>query len=502
LIINKNIPITKDKKSKKMQKKYKKAFSLVELSIVILITSILITGALGVSKTSKNNEKAKITKERMDIVYDAIATFVAQNRRLPCPASLELAKGHADYGLELGGDQSTIATACAGTFSINSAIVHQNPAYGMVPTQALGLDPEMAEDGFGTKFSYIVDRRFTRTSTGSEDAAVISFELIKSLPHEADAIGKDLVGIILTASGTPITPNNNAILVLISHGANKFKGWNASGTTQNIAAGTADENSNGCGSIDDPQTVPCNTTSVDNTYDRNFIASSTDANFDDIVLFKTKTQLVRDAGLEFIMCNGAEATINAGSPTTCTGTGTTQTWANNNYGVTAASSSNNGACFKTCGKYGIWGSMNSANPHLHVGNNTEQLLSNNVPNVLNFNTEIENRNYGSRPLSSQFKPNVAGYWLVSYNVIFKNAASNSRLAWIEKNSQPLRYAYTEVHVANSWNWVGLSGTSSIYFNGTTDYIKIIAAQASGGTLGSGNTADSTGNQVILDYLNP
>ncbi|MFT6386534.1 MAG: prepilin-type N-terminal cleavage/methylation domain-containing protein [Rickettsiales bacterium] len=55
-----------------MQKKYKKfqikkAFSLVELSIVILITSILITGALGVSKTSKDNDKVQITKERMDM---------------------------------------------------------------------------------------------------------------------------------------------------------------------------------------------------------------------------------------------------------------------------------------------------------------------------------------------------------------------------------------------------------------------------------------------------
>jgi prepilin-type N-terminal cleavage/methylation domain-containing protein len=41
-------------------KKFKKAYSLLELSIVIIIVSILITGTLSVSVGSINNMKVKI----------------------------------------------------------------------------------------------------------------------------------------------------------------------------------------------------------------------------------------------------------------------------------------------------------------------------------------------------------------------------------------------------------------------------------------------------------
>ncbi|MFT7098244.1 MAG: hypothetical protein ACJAS6_000092 [Rickettsiales bacterium] len=409
----------------------------------------------------------------MDIVYDAISTFVAQNKRLPCPASLELAKGHANYGLELGGNQSTIATACAGTFSINSAIVHKNPAYGMVPTQALGLDPEMAEDGFGTKFSYIVDRRFTRTSTGSEDAAVISFELIKSLPHEADAIGAGLVGIILTASGTKITPNNNAILVLISHGANKFKGWNASGTTQNIAAGTADENSNGCGSIDDPQTVPCNTTSVASTYDRTFIASSTDANFDDIVLFKTKTQLVRDAGLEFIMCNNLEAST---PDTNSVCELVAQTFSTANYGDD--SYGDGGICLKTCGKYGIWSGEKIDQPisaSLAVFNEGATMVIGATLVTMPFGLEKfdDNDEFSNNTYIVKKK----GKYSVTYNLLldWNNLSANELYVYVVVNDINVRS-----HIFNSYaNGRGGMNNSYVLDLNTDDVVKI-NAQASFG----------------------
>ncbi len=299
-----------------MQKKQKTAFSLIELSVVILIIGIIIGTSVGISKTTVNSSKAKVTKERMDTIYKALSNFVATNRRLPCPSVLTLAKGAAGYGVE---------AATPGTCTGITA--NGNTIYGMIPITALGLDPDMGEDGFGTKFSYVVDRRFTKQSLN--DLSVDGFEITKAVKAENGvAISPTLIR-VQGPAGTDILPDLNALFVLISHGANKNSGWNATGIAQNPAGSIADETSNSFSS-----------------FDNIFITSSTDPNFDDILLFKTKPQLVRDAGLEFIICNFAEAQTS------------TRAWTKNGlYGCTICSTTADNS--KTCGKYGVWNSLST-----------------------------------------------------------------------------------------------------------------------------------------------
>jgi prepilin-type N-terminal cleavage/methylation domain-containing protein len=300
-----------------MPKKTKTAFSLVELSIVILIVSILITGSLGISKTAINNTKVQNTKEKMDKVYKALTNFVAINRRLPCPALLTISKGTSGYGNETG----------AGTGTCTGLTPNGNTVYGMIPITALGLEPDMAEDGFGTKFSYVVDQRFTKQSTSTESTD--GFEMTKSVKAEDGlAISPTLIR-VQGPSGSDILPDLNALFVLISHGANKNSGWNATGTAQNPAGGIADETNNSAAS-----------------FDSTFIAYSTDPNFDDILLFANKPKIVRDAGLEFMMCNKGEAAT------------ASKTWTvNGNYGCSVCSSTANNQ--KTCGKYGVWSALST-----------------------------------------------------------------------------------------------------------------------------------------------
>lgn len=297
-----------------MQKKEKTAFSLIELSIVILIVSILVTGSIGISKTAIGNSKNKITKERMDTIYKALSNFVVINRRLPCPSVLTLAKGTAGYGAE---------AATPGTCTGITA--NGNTVYGMIPISALGLNPDMGEDGFGTKFSYVVDKRFTKQSAST--ASTDGFEIVKAVKAENGAAISPTLIRVQGPSGTDILPDLNALFVLISHGANKNSGWNATGTAQNPAGSVADETANSFSG-----------------FNNIFIAYSTDPNFDDILLFKTKPQLVRNAGMEFMMCNAAEAQTS------------TKTWTTNGlYGCNVCSTTANNN--KTCGKYGVWSSL-------------------------------------------------------------------------------------------------------------------------------------------------
>ena len=76
------------KKLKYKSVKKNKAFSLIELSIVLLIISILASSALSISTNSIINNKIKVTNDRINQLYKAIGNFLVINGRIPCPASL------------------------------------------------------------------------------------------------------------------------------------------------------------------------------------------------------------------------------------------------------------------------------------------------------------------------------------------------------------------------------------------------------------------------------
>jgi prepilin-type N-terminal cleavage/methylation domain-containing protein len=319
--------MVKIRTKKTYQKSQKKAFSLIELSVVILIISILVSGGLSVSKTSIYNYKVKVTNERMDKVYSSLASFVLNNKRLPCPAPLDVAKGVAEYGWE---------ALNQGTCTNITLIDVTDPydlVYGMIPVSTLGLSPEYGEDGFGTKFSYVAAKSFTQVSSGVLNDG---FETIQAMPSVGSGeLPINIINIQNNNNGTNEIFLSNALFVIISHGNNKDGGWNATGTSQN-PDGNASEVDNKWG---DPNIT--------------FTAYSTDSSFDDIVLFKDKTQLLKDAGAEFMLCIGQEASV-ADTADVCDGA----EWDGRIvvYGEDSLSSTGGEDCTRKCGKYGVWGS--------------------------------------------------------------------------------------------------------------------------------------------------
>jgi prepilin-type N-terminal cleavage/methylation domain-containing protein len=268
------------------EKKFKKAFSLIELSIVIVIVSIMITGVLSVSVSSINNAKIKTTNDRMKEVYKAMGNFLLVNKRLPCPAAITKVKSvDSDYGAEVGG-----GSGCSGEGVYQSATV-STLVYGMVPVRALGLANDMAEDGFESKFTYIVDKDMTNT-----------FEATPTLGNATFSTGTYTS--ILTINDKPgggtqaITVD--AIMALISHGANKSGAFNANSATQNTRSSNADELENDATTFDN---APTPKTAA---FDIIIISSSADSDvFDDIVFFKRRNDFVQDFSSMFLIpCEG------------------------------------------------------------------------------------------------------------------------------------------------------------------------------------------------------
>ena len=270
------------------EKNLKTAYSLVELSIVIVIISILITGAMSVSVSSINNAKIKTTNDRLVEVYKAIGNYLLINKRLPCPASITKVKTvDSDYGTEM-------PSGCSGTGVYSDG---GNLFFGMIPIRALGLANEMAEDGFETKIAYVVDKRFTVAPE-----AVPNFTTTPTSHITFSTATKNNVITINNKFGSVVqTITNDAILVLISYGANKSGGFNANSSSINTRSSDTEE-----------LAISINNSNiVGNTF---YASSGASDVFDDILLFKTRDNIVSDFNaITLIPCQNAQSGSSANS---------------------------------------------------------------------------------------------------------------------------------------------------------------------------------------------
>ena len=284
------------------RKKTIKAFTLLELSIVVLVSSILISGAFGVSIISINNAKIKITKERQKEVYEAMGRYLAANGRIPCPASMLLSKTDSNYGVEVS--CSSLPASSSGVWQSSGS---DNVYYGMIPSKTLGLKSEMAEDAFGSKFAYVMIKGygiaadFGTAANTTVDISTIANRTNKISVYE-NFINNTTEAIEVTHSEASVP---KAIFVIISYGANKSGAFNSNSTSQNAAPNpNSDE---GYNALNNTYYGTSFSSQSGNFYNRgtessffnsSFLASSPNgAAFDDILFYKTLEQMAVDFNL-------------------------------------------------------------------------------------------------------------------------------------------------------------------------------------------------------------
>lgn len=268
-----------------MKKIHKKAFSLIELSIVLVIIAIVVAGTLSVSTVSVTNAKTKVTIDRMKEIYKAIGQYVSLNQKLPCPASLVLTKTMSGYGSSTGSAGSCSAT---GVYQSNAASAI---LIGMVPVATLGLPIEMGEDGFGNKIMYVVSKYFTAADYPSTTTANLGISTSGFSSHlETD---NSTIRIMQQPTGNVISGN---AVALISYGSNGYGAFKSTATTQtNSTSSDGYEQQNYISNA--------NTAGLPNLADYGVIAGNanyvviTSTNlsstvFDDIVMFKTRSQMM------------------------------------------------------------------------------------------------------------------------------------------------------------------------------------------------------------------
>lgn len=266
----------------------------------------------------------------MNEIYKAMGGYLLSNKALPCPASLiQIKSSSTSYGVAGSAGACTNLSGVYANTNSGATIV-----YGMIPTQDLKLNSDMAEDGFGNKFTYIVTKSLTDTTdtTGFGAASKVGNLVVK------ESLG----------GTSEINNTTDAAFVIISHGANKIGAFNNNAATQNLSpAGTADEQKNYGSSI----------SGADVTLGANFVSAAPNSDsFDDVLFYKNKNMVLLDFNvLSLISCAQDTTTVDNCLGGTCT-------WPKTSYNQIVSANENCADSHKStvtkptrrCGAFGVW----------------------------------------------------------------------------------------------------------------------------------------------------
>lgn len=165
----------------------RRAFSLLELSVVIIVIGVIAGVALGL-KQSGAEDCVGATKEQLTQVDAALRGYVTKHDRFPRPAIRTAGVEDTQYGRE----------ASAASLDSNGGVL-----FGALPFQALELPPSYAGDCWGNKFTYAV----------TED-------LTDSVKFNATLPGPVFEGKITIKSSPTSTVSTTMAYAIISHGLN------------------------------------------------------------------------------------------------------------------------------------------------------------------------------------------------------------------------------------------------------------------------------------------
>lgn len=135
-----------------------KGFSLLELSIVLVILGFMTTASLTITKGILNQGKQKITKDRMYRIENAINSFLIKNGRLPCPAGI---KKKYTTNSEIKESVSTDEMGCI-VNDTSGIKLNANVYIGTIPADDLEIQKNEIADGWFNKYTYIVVKDFVK----------------------------------------------------------------------------------------------------------------------------------------------------------------------------------------------------------------------------------------------------------------------------------------------------------------------------------------------------
>ncbi len=247
-------------------KRKTQGFSLIELALVLLIGGLAFGMIVGVTGSLREGQQRSTIRTQLETIDTALANFVTQYKRLPCPANGAIASD------SIGAGQETLSAGPPpATLPPKGTCDPNNQLNGVVPWITLGLSEADITDPWGARISYRVDPALAAGSPfpalmdmsncdPSSSVPASPFPAISACKTPVPSCtntsgctspteflfnkGLDVWDGVNGATGWSVRQNNRgagtgAAYVLISHGVSGTAAYNAKGLLQpgSIAAG-------------------------------------------------------------------------------------------------------------------------------------------------------------------------------------------------------------------------------------------------------------------------
>jgi prepilin-type N-terminal cleavage/methylation domain-containing protein len=221
-------------------------FTLLEMSIVLIIIGLIVGMVAPLIGQITDSTREKSTSVKLDNIEEAIVAFVRSEGRIPCPAD--------PTATPLGEERAT----CQSTTTDD----------GLVPYRSLGLSEEAVIDGCGQYISYHVDDAYANNATLNSPLVAGGF---CGVTANNITVNDD--------NGDDLSPSQDVVYVLVSHGENGFGRFNP--------PASARINATGGGTFEDENA------DSDDTFvaTRFFDANATNGPYDDQVAWSTKNNI-------------------------------------------------------------------------------------------------------------------------------------------------------------------------------------------------------------------
>jgi type II secretory pathway pseudopilin PulG len=156
-----------------------KAFSLLELGLVLLIMGVIGSQLVPMIKKTLILKKHEITKRNQEIIFQSVADYAKRQSRLPF-ASRPTLKGAEQANLTIG----------------------------IVPYQTLGLEERSAKDGFGHYMTYAMNSTLGKTNSISNQS-----DTDNSLCYSENRT----ISTLLTLTNQTIPTSDFIAIILVAH---------------------------------------------------------------------------------------------------------------------------------------------------------------------------------------------------------------------------------------------------------------------------------------------
>jgi prepilin-type N-terminal cleavage/methylation domain-containing protein len=240
-----------------------KGFTLLEMTVVLVIISTVAAGAIAYLTVSLERRGLLETQHKLEVIQATLMNFRLANNRLPCPALFTDAVDSANFGKE----------GTAGTCPGVTTDAGSTTALGMLPTQTLGLPDDYAFDGWGRRMEYAVVKVFTGT-----DGFI------------SNSVNNVVAGMMTVNSTAGSSKTSTAIYAVVSFGADGHGAYTRRGT-----AGT--KISTGSVNAGQLANCACDNAAVGGTFGDVLYQGlpqgdpTTTSYFDDMVIYETRASM-------------------------------------------------------------------------------------------------------------------------------------------------------------------------------------------------------------------